>query len=87
MTRAILCAAAAAARAADLRRRIVGERSQWRGFPRTFWFFMLANALFTLGNSSDAFLLLRAMDLGLESVSIPILWFVFHLSTVRLKIE
>jgi MFS family permease len=62
--------AAAAARAADLRRRIVGERSQWRGFPRTFWFFMLANALFTLGNSSDAFLALRSQNLGLTLLAL-----------------
>jgi len=58
--------------------------SEWSGRFKTF---LLIIFLFTLGNSSDAFLLLRAMDLGLESVSIPILWFVFHLSTVRLKIE
>jgi len=37
-------------------RRIVGSTDEWRRFPAPFWLFMLANALFTLGNSSDAFL-------------------------------
>ncbi len=34
--------------------------------------------LFTLGNSSDAFLLLRARDIGLRVELLPILWFVHH---------
>lgn len=34
--------------------------------------------LFTLGNSSDAFLLLRARELGLRVELLPILWFVLH---------
>jgi len=52
----------------------------WRGWDRRFKYFLLIITLFTLGNSSDAFLLLRAQDLGLNIVTIPILWFVFHLS-------
>lgn len=52
----------------------------WRGWDRKFKYFLLIITLFTLGNSSDAFLLLRAQDLGLNIVTIPILWFIFHLS-------
>lgn len=52
----------------------------WKGWDRQFKYFLLIIILFTLGNSSDAFLLLRAQDLGLNVVTIPILWFVFHLS-------
>ncbi len=52
----------------------------WRVWDKKFKFFLLIITLFTLGNSSDAFLLLRAQDLGLNVVTIPILWFVFHLS-------
>ena len=54
----------------SLRRRIVGDKTQWRSFPRTFWLFMLANALFTLGNSSDAFLALRSQNLGLTLLAL-----------------
>jgi MFS family permease len=62
--------AAVAARAAGLRRRIVGDSAQWHRFPRAFWLFMLANALFTLGNSSDAFLALRSQNLGLSLLAL-----------------
>jgi MFS family permease len=36
--------------------------------------------VFALGNSSDAFLLLRAKDLGVSMASLPLLWTVFHVS-------
>jgi MFS family permease len=41
--------------------------------PR-FWAFMAAVFLFTLGNSTDAFLLLRASALGVPIALAPILW-------------
>jgi MFS family permease len=40
--------------------------------------FLLILLLFTLGNSTDAFLLLRAGDLGVSAVAIPLLWAFFH---------
>jgi MFS family permease len=61
-------------------------RLRWGDWSRKFKTFLLIIFLFTLGNSSDAFLLLRAKDLGLETVSIPILWFVFHLSKMAFSI-
>jgi MFS family permease len=36
--------------------------------------------IFTLGNSTDAFLLLRASDLGIQLAYIPLLWSILHLS-------
>jgi MFS family permease len=41
--------------------------------------FLLILLLFTLGNSSDAFLLLRAGELGVTPAQIPLLWTCFHL--------
>jgi MFS family permease len=55
-------------------------RIEWKTWNRKFKYFLIIITLFTLGNSSDAFLLLRAKDFGIDIVSIPILWFVFHLS-------
>jgi len=55
-------------------------RLRWGEWSRKFKYFLIIITLFTLGNSSDAFLLLRAKDLGIDIVSIPILWFVLHLS-------
>ena len=51
-------------------RRTVGSVAEWRRFSRPFWLFMLANALFTLGNSSDAFLALRSQNLGLTLLAL-----------------
>jgi MFS family permease len=39
-------------------------------------------AVFSLGNSSDAFLLLRARSLGLSTAAIPVLWAVLNASKV-----
>jgi MFS family permease len=53
---------------------------QLKGFDRNFYFYLVIVILFTLGNSSDAFLLLRARDLGVPAALIPILWLVLHVS-------
>lgn len=44
-----------------------------------FWRFLIAVFVFTLGASSDAFLLLRASQLGIPTPVLPILWAVLHL--------
>jgi len=41
--------------------------------------YVLITGLFSLGNSSDAFLILRAQNLGVTAVLIPILYLVFNL--------
>ncbi|MCM2265916.1 MAG: MFS transporter, partial [Desulfuromonadales bacterium] len=41
--------------------------------------YLLILLLFTLGNSSDAFLLLRAGELGVAPARLPLLWAFFHL--------
>jgi MFS family permease len=57
-------------------------RLSLRGFDRNFKRFLLVLALFTLSNSSDAFLLLRAMDSGVSVAFIPLLWAAHHGSKV-----
>ncbi len=41
--------------------------------------FLLVVTLFTLGNSSDAFLLLRAQEVGIAATHLPLLWMFFSL--------
>lgn len=48
-------------------------------FDRNFRIYLLALTIFTLGNSSDAFLLVRAGELGVPTVLLPALWCVFHI--------
>ena len=45
---------------------------------RAFWTFLASVLLFTLGNSTDAFLILRANQLGVPVSLIPILWAALH---------
>jgi MFS family permease len=45
---------------------------------RRFWAYLGVLLLFTLGNSTDAFLLLRADQLGVTPALIPILWAMLH---------
>lgn len=54
----------------------VGFRDLGAGFGR----YLAVLALFTLGNASDAFLLLRAGELGVATALIPVLWAAFHVS-------
>ncbi|HEX8368619.1 MAG TPA: MFS transporter [Pyrinomonadaceae bacterium] len=51
-------------------------------FDSNFKRFLLTIALFTLSNSSDAFLLLRATEAGIAPAVLPLLWMVLHLSKV-----
>jgi MFS family permease len=44
------------------------------GMGSRFWLFLAIVFVFTLGNSTDAFLLLRAKDLGVPVALAPILW-------------
>lgn len=48
-------------------------------FDARFKRFLVAMGLFSLGNSTDAFLLLQAGDLGVPAAGIPLLWLTFHL--------
>jgi MFS family permease len=45
-----------------------------QGFSPEFRRYLLVLALFTLGNSSNMFLLLRARDMGLPEDQVPLLW-------------
>jgi len=53
-----------------------------RGFDSNFKRFLLILALFTLSNSSDSFLILRARDSGVSIVLVPLLWAAHHASKV-----
>lgn len=70
-------AAAGADGRADFARRGGGALGTLPHGPLRRYLFVLL--LFTLGNSSDAFLLLRASDLGLPAAQLPLLWAFFHL--------
>jgi MFS family permease len=43
-----------------------------------FWGFLVVIFVFTLGNSADAFLLLRAEQIGVPLAQLPLLWAMLH---------
>jgi len=51
-------------------------------FDGNFKRFMVVIALFTLSNSTDAFLLLRAQQAGISPPILPLLWMALHFSKV-----
>jgi MFS family permease len=51
-----------------------GRAGSVRGLGRRFWVAMSVIFVFTLGASADAFLLLRAFDLGVPTALLPVLW-------------
>ena len=53
-----------------------------RGFDSNFKRFLVILALFTLSNSSDAFLLLRAQQAGVSAAAVPLLWAALHVCKV-----
>ena len=57
-------------------------RLSLRGFDGNFKGFLVIIALFTLSNSSDFFLLLRARDAGVSVLSTSLLWAALHASKV-----
>jgi MFS family permease len=57
-------------------------RFSLREFDGNFKRFLIVIAVFTLSNSTDAFLLLRAAESGISAAVLPLLWMVLHLSKV-----
>lgn len=57
-------------------------RFSLRGFDGNFKRFLALVALFTLSNSSDAFLIVRAQSAGVSVALIPLLWSALHVSRV-----
>ncbi len=49
-----------------------------RDLPPAFRRYLLIVSLFTLGNASDSFLILRAVDSGVPAAWVPLLWGAFH---------
>lgn len=60
---------------------ITKEKSRTRvRLPAMFYYLMFAVTLFSLGNSSDMFLVLRAQDIGIGAAFAPLLGLVFNVT-------
>ncbi len=54
--------------------------SDFKKLGSRFNLYLVILVIFTLGNSTDAFLLLRASELGYQIAAIPLLWAILHIS-------
>jgi MFS family permease len=54
-------------------------RAAWAGMSTDFRKYLWIILVFTLGNSTDAFLLLRAQQLGVPVTLLPTIWVVLHI--------
>ena len=52
--------------------------SMFQRFPGAFWHLLLANAIFSLGNSSDSFLILRSKEVGLSFTQVVLAFAVYN---------
>ena len=50
----------------------------WKSFSGSYKFFVVVATLFSLGNSSDVFLILRAQNVGIPVAVIPLVYLVFN---------
>lgn len=50
------------------------------GLGRDFIIFSLISTIFAIGNSSDAFLILRAQNIGIATALVPLAYFVFNIT-------
>jgi MFS family permease len=54
-------------------------RGEQESLGRAFFLFVASIVVFTLGNSSNAFLILKARDVGLSLTGIPLIWLTYNL--------
>ena len=58
---------------------VIENNKKMAMFSRPFILFLVANAFFALGNSSNAFLILKAQEVDIAIIFIPILWVVYNI--------
>lgn len=54
--------------------------------PKKYWFFLIVIFVFSLGNSTDALLLVKTSETGIKSSYIPFVYLIFNLVAVFLAI-
>ena len=64
----------------------VRKRIHFKDFPPSYYFFLFIVFIFTLGNSTDALLLVKAIDIGYSQTAIPFLYLAFYSVSVLFSI-
>jgi MFS family permease len=64
----------------------VARLSSVRKLPSKFWFFLIVVFVFSLGNSTDALLIVRTSETGIKSSYVPFIYMIFNSVSVLLAI-
>lgn len=62
------------------------KRVSLRQLPRKFYLFLVVIVVFSLGNSSDALLLIKTSETGIDKAFIPFVYMIFNATSVALAI-
>lgn len=73
-------------REARVRERKVCRMVSFRSLPRRFYLFLLVVFVFSLGNSSDALLIIKTSETGVDGAVIPLVYMVFNVVSVLLAV-
>lgn len=57
-----------------------------KDFPKRYYVFLIIVFIFTLGNSTDALLLVKANDIGIQSTFVPLLYLIFNSVSVLFSV-
>ncbi|MBP1744478.1 MAG: transporter [Firmicutes bacterium] len=67
-------------------KRDMAGRIRLKDFSKEYYFFLAIVFIFTLGNSTDALLLVKASDVGVSDAFIPIMYLVFNAVSVLFSV-
>lgn len=62
------------------------KTASFRQLPRRYWLFLAVVFIFSLGNSSDALLIIKVSETGINKALIPFIYMIFNVVSVLLAI-
>jgi MFS family permease len=62
------------------------QKFRFKDFPKKFYLFLFVIFIFTLGNSTDALLLVKANEIGVKIAFIPLVYLIISIVSVSLSI-
>ena len=64
----------------------IQEQFSWKDLPKRYYFFLGIIFIFTLGNSTDALLIVRTTETGVDSMYVPLIYMLFNTVSVLFAI-
>lgn len=71
---------------AKVEKKVLNSKFCLKKFPKTYYFFLFIVFIFTLGNSTDALLLVKTNEVGITAAQIPLVYLLFNAVSVIMAI-